>query len=169
MDLEICCFGGIILAMSEGTETERKFLVDRIPEDLGEGVVIAQGYLHIGREGNEVRLRRKGREHFLTFKSGGDLQRKEREFRIYGGIFSVGWLFTKGRRVEKTRYKISYGSWTVELDVFMGRLSGLMTAEVEFDSIEQSGLFVPPEFFGKEVTRDQRYKNQQLALHGIPE
>jgi CYTH domain-containing protein len=43
-----------------------------------------------------------------------------------------------------------------------------MLVEVEFASVEDSARFSPPEWFGPEVTEDERYKNRQLAVHGLP-
>ena len=53
-----------------GVEIERKFLVDRLPDGLGEGDRIEQGYLAIGDDGVEVRVRRRGDDMTLTIKSG---------------------------------------------------------------------------------------------------
>lgn len=155
--------------MSNGLgEIERKFLVAEVPNVLGEGVAIAQGYLFVGEDGSEVRLRKKGKKYFMTKKSGGDLQREEEEFEIGQEEFDATWHVTEGKRVEKTRYKIPHNGSIIELDVYTEGLTGLVTAEVEFASVEASQSFVPPEFLGRDVTNDKRYKNQQLALHGIP-
>ncbi len=60
------------------------------------------------------------------------------------------------------------GAHVVELDVFAGDLDGLVMAEVEFTSTEEMTAFVPPVWFGREVTDDGRYTNASLALHGLP-
>jgi len=54
----------------------------------------------------------------------------------------------------------------VELDVYRGLLEGLVVAEVEFESAEESRRFAPPTWFGDEVTNNKHYKNSSLALHG---
>jgi adenylate cyclase len=72
-------------------------------------------------------------------------------------------------RVEKTRYEIPYGAHLIELDVYSGALEGLVVAEVEFGSEEESARFDPPDWFGSEVTDDVRYSNRSLAVHGRPE
>ena len=41
-------------------------------------------------------------------------------------------------------------------------------AEVEFESEEESSSFEPPSWFSKEITHDERYKNKNLALNGMP-
>ena len=53
-----------------------------------------------------------------------------------------------------------------------GGLEGLMTVEVEFRSEEDYHKFKAssvPEWFGKEVTGDARYINQNLAMNGLPD
>jgi CYTH domain-containing protein len=47
-------------------------------------------------------------------------------------------------------------------------MEGLVLAEVEFPSREKSEEFEPPDWFGKEVTEDIRYKNQNLAQKDVP-
>ena len=74
-----------------------------------------------------------------------------------------------GRRVIKTRYLVPLGSdLVVELDVYAGDLDGLLTAEIEFPSEQASAAFEPPGWLGPEITGDERYANQSLALRGPP-
>jgi CYTH domain-containing protein len=150
-------------------EIERKFLIRRRPSGLSRQPheLVRQGYLLIGPEG-EVRVRRRGRKHLLTVKSRGGRQRLETEIAITARQFARLWPLTHGKRVEKTRYLIPYGKLVIELDVYHGPLRGLMTAEVEFASNQASDRFIPPPWFGKEVTEDSRYKNQSLARKGKP-
>ena len=37
-------------------------------------------------------------------------------------MFEVLWAQTSGMRVEKTRYKIPYGKYIIELDIYEGHL-----------------------------------------------
>lgn len=152
-------------------EIERKFLVKNLPEglELSPHTVIIQGYVVITEDGTEVRVRDKGGLYFQTVKSGGGKTRSEVEMSISRQQFEALWPLTKGKRVEKTRYEISYENRVIELDVYHGDLNGLVTAEVEFDSEEVSNQFTPPGWLGQEVTEDRRYKNQNLALNGIPQ
>ena len=79
------------------------------------------------------------------------------------------WPLTKGKRIEKTRYEINYMNSIIELDIYIGNLETLITAEVEFTSEEESKKFEPPDWLGEEITLDNRYKNKNLALKGIPD
>ncbi len=80
------------------------------------------------------------------------------------------WPATMGKRLEKTRYKIPYGSHIIELDIFEGRDAGNMLAEVEFDTQSIACSFDPlvPDWFGREVTEDMRYSNAYISDHGFP-
>ena len=155
--------------MADGVEIERKFLVERLPDrlDAHPSREIEQGYLAITDE-VEVRLRRYGEQAFLTVKSTGAEVRVEEEIEIDPSRFAVLWPLTGDRRIEKRRYRIPLGDLTVEFDDYHGRLSGLMVAEVEFESPEAAAAFVPPEWLGREVTDDSRYKNRRLATAGLP-
>lgn len=150
-------------------EIERKFLVKQLPENLQQypSKAIIQGYLAITEDGTEVRLRHKGDRYFLTVKSGFGLQRGEAEIELSEHQFEKLWLMTEGKRIEKIRYEIDYRGMRIELDIYSGILEGLKVAEVEFPSIDQAKLFIPPNWFGREVTEDERYKNRNLLLLGI--
>ncbi|HBR81035.1 MAG: Adenylate cyclase [Candidatus Uhrbacteria bacterium GW2011_GWE2_45_35] len=151
-------------------EIERKFLIKTLPENLSKypHKDIEQGYLALDADGTVVRLRRKGDKFFETVKKGFGLVRTELEVEISGEQFEAFWPTTVGKRLEKTRYEIPGEYGTIELDIYGGRLEGVITAEVEFDSAEAANSFVPPEWFGLEVTDDLRYSNHSLALEGKP-
>jgi CYTH domain-containing protein len=59
----------------------------------------------------------------------------------------------------------------LELDRYHGDHDGLITMEPEFTSEEQMNAFVLPDWAqgAVEVTHDSRYKNRNLALHGLPQ
>jgi CYTH domain-containing protein len=50
-----------------------------------------------------------------------------------------------------------------ELDLFHGVHEGLRLVEVEFPSAEAANAFVPPAWFGEDVSSDPRYRNSYLA------
>ncbi|HWS48875.1 MAG TPA: hypothetical protein VN174_02420 [Candidatus Methanoperedens sp.] len=151
-------------------EIERKFLVAQLPLDLNKYPYkkIVQGYLAISEDGTEVRIRQKGADFFETVKRGGGLTRAEYEIEIEHYQFDSLWPVTEGKRIEKTRYEIEHEGRVVELDIYLGNLSGLQVVEVEFSSEEESKRYNIPDWFGEEITDDKRYKNQSLALYGLP-
>ncbi len=156
-----------------GYEIERKWLVDDkiVPKDLLKLFFrVDQGYLEVlDPKNEEARVRRKGSRFFLTIKKGEGVKREETEVEIpyetYDAIYSLPHL----SRIEKIRYEIPAGKHTIELDIYTGNLDGLATAEVEFDSLEESKSYIPPIWFGREVTEDKRYKNKNLAVYGLPQ
>ena len=151
-------------------EIERKFLAKELPPEIDRypHSEIIQGYLMITENDIEVRVRKRGGRCSHTVKSGTGLIRKEAEKEITEAEFLDYWPDTEGKRIEKVRYDIELEDHLIELDIYSGKLAGLVVAEVEFDSEEESSHFEPPDWFGEEVTHDERYKNKNLALHGKP-
>ena len=71
---------------------------------------------------------------------------------------------TDGLLIQKTRYKIPFlEKYTIELDIFDGELAPLTLAEVEFESVDEANAFVPPEWFGEDVTYSTEYHNSTLS------
>ncbi len=152
------------------SEIERKFLLGELPSWLADrqGEQISQGYLTNG-EGAEIRLRRAGPKALLTVKTGRGEVREEVEVELNEELFDSLWPLTEDRRIAKTRLREPLGEGLdAEVDVYDGDLRGLVVAEVEFDSGEDSRAFQPPSWLGDEVTGDPRYANRQLAAAGIP-
>ena len=158
------------MANLKNMEIERKFIIENLPQDLEKYPRhdIRQGYLAVAEDGTEVRIRHKGQQYFLTVKSGGRLQRDEVEIKLNRDEFTRLWPLTIGKRIEKDRYELEHEGSIIELDVFGGSIEGHIAAEVEFQSLEDSESFVPPDWFGREITQDERYKNKNLAVHGLP-
>jgi CYTH domain-containing protein len=153
-------------------EIERKYLIPSPPLNLEQfpHSRIEQAYVAIDPVGTEVRIRRRAEQTTLTVKGGRGRSRAEEELEIDPERFTRLWELSAGRCLEKTRYELSSDDGlTIELDIYAGRLAGLTVAEVEFDSPEAADRFVPPPWFGREVTDDDRYKNRRLAVDGRPE
>jgi adenylate cyclase len=150
-------------------EIERKFLVASLPEERlrGPGERIEQGYVAIDATA-EVRVRRRGAQLTLTVKSAPARTRVEEELDIDATRFDALWRLSEGRRIVKTRHLLEHDGATIELDEYHDALSGLLTAEVEFESEEASDAFDPPLWLGREITGDPRYANQTLATEGPP-
>ncbi|MEV5238658.1 CYTH domain-containing protein [Streptomyces cinnamoneus] len=151
------------------TEIERKFTVhDSGPFEGVPALPVQQGYLARGEQ-EEVRVRRAGDEYSLTVKKGNGLERQEFEILVDAGQFAALWPATEGRRISKRRRAVPLADGRCAyVDVFEGRLAGLVTAEVEFEDREDALAFVPPPWFGAEVTGDARYANKELSTTGIP-
>ncbi len=151
--------------MPNSREIERKFLLERLPEKLKSSrrYVIAQGYLATEPAGRQVRLRKKGKTASLTFKMGRGRAREEREIKLSPKQFAALWPATAGRRLRKLRYEIPWKNLLIEIDIYRGKHSGLVVAEVEFPDHAICRKFKPPSWFGREVTGEKRYSNVRLA------
>jgi CYTH domain-containing protein len=150
---------------SSNREIERKFLIRTMPPDLTSypSNDISQGYLVSLDDGTQVRLRKSGQQHSLTYKRGVGNVREEREVELTAEQFDALWPATEGKRLVKTRYEIPLGDRVVEIDVYHGKHEGLVVAEVEFDDEVGARDFSRPDWLGADVTGDPRYSNQLLA------
>jgi CYTH domain-containing protein len=163
-------------------EIERKWLVKTKPDLRGRSVArLQQGYMVIGQtESARIRSIDRGssdnhkeideRKYILTIKKGSGLVRSETEVYIPASTFYTLWPTTAGAQLEKMRIKIPLEgqSLIAEYDIFEGPLSGLEMVEVEFATEEQAIAFVPPKWFGPELTLDKQYSNLSLAINGLP-
>ena len=153
------------------TEIERKFLVDRLPEDLDkcECRSIRQGYISTDPT---IRLRQCDDEYILTVKGAAHnngLDRTEFELPLTEAQFLKLWEKTETGAIVKKRYLVPLeNGLTAELDIYEEKLAGFMNVEVEFSSLKQAVLFDAPNWFGAEVTEDRRYSNASLVKYGIP-
>ena len=68
----------------------------------------------------------------------------------------------EGREIRKNRYFYELDGKQLELDVFIGKLWGLNTAKVVFDSIEELQNFEIPSFVIMEVTNNRFFINENL-------
>ncbi len=150
-------------------EIERKFVLNEIPgaDVLGPGEPLRQGYI-AEEDDVAVRIRISERAATLTVKAGTGLSRTEVDKAISRAEAEALWPHTLGRRIEKTRHRVAQGDHVAEVDVYAGALSGLCTAEVEFDSVDDAATFTPPDWFGREVTGQAEWSNAALARHGLP-
>jgi adenylate cyclase len=150
-------------------EIERKFVLNEIPgaDVLGPGESLRQGYI-AEEDDVAVRIRISERSATLTVKAGAGLSRTEVDKAISRDEAEALWPHTLGRRIEKTRHRVAQGDHVAEVDVYAGALSGLCTAEVEFDSVDDAAAFAPPAWFGREVTGQAEWSNAALARHGLP-
>jgi len=145
-------------------EIERKFLVnDRIGEVIAasEGKAIRQGYIMDGPDGKTVRVRTKGAKGFLTIKGKSTgITRSEFEYEIpFDEAMALLEQFCPVV-LSKERYLAEVGGKTWEIDVFHGRLEGLIVAEIELESEDEP--FELPEWAAQEVSHDAAYYNSNL-------
>lgn len=149
--------------MGKSFEIERKFLVKNIPFDLSnfKARQIEQAYLCTEPV---VRIRRDNNDYYLTYKSKGLVVREEYNLPLTEDSYNHLKTKADGTIIEKTRYEIpEKDNLTIELDFFHGAHDGLILAEVEFDSEEKAKAYIPPEWFGEDVSQSSKYHNSSLS------
>ena len=144
-------------------EIERKFIPKCLPDHLDsyEHHDIQQAYLNTSPV---IRIRKQDEDYFLTYKGSGMMSREE--YNLPLNQKSYFHLLTKadGNIITKTRYLIPlFNSLTAELDIFHDIFDGRLLVEVEFNSIEDANSFIPPEWFGEDVTYDKKYHNSNMS------
>lgn len=146
-----------------GIEIERKFLVKSNEWKTAKGVYYSQGYLNSDKL-RTVRVRIAGDKAYLTIKGQSQgASRAEFEYAISLADAEQLLQLCEQPLIQKQRYRISYEGLVWEVDEFLGDNQGLVVAEVELTSENQS---IPlPNWVGEEVTHDIRYFNSNLVKH----
>ena len=153
-------------------EIERKYLIEayEMPKDCLSYpfLQIEQAYLSTDPV---VRIRKQEDSFYLTYKSRGKMAREEYNLPLNAQSYAHllekadGLILTKKRYLIPAKDAGEPGSHlTIELDVFEGAYQGLILAEVEFSSEDEANQFVPPAWFGREVTFTGEYQNSVLAM-----
>lgn len=145
-------------------EIERKFLVtdDSYKREAYAQSRIVQGYICSAR-GRTVRVRIRDDKGYLTIKGASNesgTSRYEWEHEISLTEAEELMRLCEPGVIDKTRYLVKKGRHTFEVDEFYGENTGLVMAEIELESEDES--FEKPHFIGMEVTGDVRYYNSFL-------
>lgn len=172
------------MANNTKIEIERKFLV-KFPKswsalaELFDGIIdvkrIVQTYLkpEPGEQAGRVRKTVEGLTgdtdtvyHFNQKKPTGDTgSHEETEFEISEKEYQKYMKNSNPEKcsVEKTRFVFNWHDQVFELDLFKGHLKGLAILEIELDHKDDPVEI--PEFLPvvKEITKDKRYSNYDLA------
>ena len=118
-------------------EIERKWLINTIPQD-------------------EL--------YILTYKGGGMMAREEYNLPLDAESYQHLVAKADGHIISKVRYIIPLDDGLkIELDHFSSPIKDLYLAEIEFESVEQAEAYVPPAWFGRDVTYDPRYHNSVMS------
>ena len=159
---------------NEPIEFERKFRIkpERVNEVLGLAHYedeIHQGYF---MEDDErcVRIRRQGTQFFLTFKVKTEAVGKAIEIEmpcaedhaiVLRGLCRTG--------VHKRRHLVDAAGFLWEIDLFLDHNNGLVLAEVELTSDEESARLSAslPDWIAYEVTGQPEYFNTWLAANTL--
>ncbi len=146
-------------------EIERKFKVvgDVWRESVQQSMPLRQGYLSTKPEAT-VRVRLKNGMSTLTIKSKTKgISRSEFEYDIPSSEATQLLQLCEDPLIEKVRHLVTIGQHTWEIDEFIGDNQGLIIAEIELSSEDES--FEKPVWLGPEVSDDARYYNSSLVAY----
>lgn len=146
-------------------EIERKFLItsNAYKAQAISKKRIVQGFLNTNPE-RTVRVRIKGNQGFLTIKGKGNdtgVSRFEWEKEIEVNEAEELLKLAEPGIIDKIRYEVKSGNHIFEIDEFSGDNEGLVVAEVELSSEDES--FKTPSWLGEEVSGITKYYNSQLS------
>jgi len=146
-------------------EIERKFLVqsEEFKEVSFTSNEISQGYLNSDPE-RTVRVRLKGEKGYLTIKGKGNatgMSRLEWEKEIPFDEAKLLLNLCENGVISKIRYEVKFGNHVFEVDEFFGKNEGLIIAEIELESEDET--FEKPDWLGEEVTNNEKYYNSYLS------
>lgn len=150
-------------------EIERKFLIqdDGWKDHVSETIHIRQAYI-ASLDDRSVRVRLADETiATLTVKVGRSLSRDEFEYTIPVSDAEELMASAVGVPIIKTRHKVSYRGFVWEIDIFEGLYQGLRIAEVEMRHVDDDPAL--PDWLGEEVTGQNRYSNQSLAMRFVSE
>ena len=146
-------------------EIERKVLVHSLDfiAEAKASQKIAQGYLNSAPE-RTVRIRIKDNKGFITIKGKGDITgttrfewEKEIDLQEAEALLNL----CETGVIDKTRYLITKGKHTFEVDIFEGENKGLIVAEIELSDANET--FEKPNWLADEVTGEEKYYNAFLS------
>ena len=113
-----------------------------------------------------MRIRTRDDKAYLTIKGksvNGGMTRYEFEKEIEMDEAQHLLQLCKGGVIDKRRYLVKSGNHTFEVDEFYGDNEGLVMAEVELCSEDET--YEKPDFIGMEVTGDKRFYNSHLLSY----
>lgn len=150
-------------------EIERKYLVkhdlwNALAKPKGE--YYRQGYI-VNEITKTVRVRATENCGFITIKGKTDNPaiKPEYEYEIpKSEAIELLDGFTENN-IEKTRYKINHKGKLWEIDVFHGDNEGLIVAEIELNSLEET--YQIPDWIDYEVTHEDKYFNASLSKNSF--
>jgi adenylate cyclase len=146
-------------------EIERKFLVknDAFKKVSFQQKIIKQGYLNSDKN-RTVRIRISDHQGFITVKgvsnaSGATRFEWEKEIDVTEATEMLSLCETT--IIDKNRFLVESGKHIFEIDEFYGDNQGLIIAEIELNS--ENETFEKPTWLGAEVTGNAKYYNSYLS------
>jgi CYTH domain-containing protein len=159
--------------MSVNIEYERKFLIKKLPDNLiiKEIYELEQSYLSDKNDKITVRIRKEDEKYIFCIKKHVNNNLIEFEKDLSKDEYDV-LISICNNYISKTRLTVysEKNNMDYYIDIFHGKLNGLIIAEVETITNDTSKVnsFIKEVFFNKEISKNKRYSNLKLAYLGLP-
>ncbi|MFQ5967327.1 MAG: hypothetical protein ACE5MI_06920 [Acidimicrobiia bacterium] len=148
-------------------ERERRFLLAELPEGVSDPRRIVDRYL----SGTRLRLRRiedvSGNVEQLKLGHKVRPDETDPSLILHTSLYLspdeyeiLSWL--RASELVKVRHRLDLDP-RAAVDVFEGRLAGLILLEIDFESVEAMTTYQPPAFAGPEVTGNEAFSGGALA------
>lgn len=146
---------------------EKKYLIKKSPSNNKciETIFIEQGYLsleqdvYIRKETFPYRKKGNKEQYLLIIKKDDSVSVKKIQLATYLDLLKS----IDGSLIEKLRKRYALDDGViVDIDIFKS-IPDIIIAEVEFKDLQQANDFVPPSWFGAEVTNNENFKNRNIA------
>ena len=139
-------------------ELEKTYLAKFIPGGLKDKKEMLDIFIPKNSVHPILRIRKNGEQFEITKKypvEDGDAS-KQHEFTIKLTKEEFEELsLIEGKRTEKHRYKLDHQGREAEVDIFQGKLKGLVLIDFEFKTEEEKEIFEMPDFCLAEVTQEE--------------
>ena len=145
-------------------EIERRFLVNKIPENIINTIHIKQYYISINAKMIQRLRFFNDDKAIISFKErSSSITKHEFEYEI--PILEAKKLisFIDAPSVSKKRHYIKFDSMNWEVDEFLDKNKGLIVAEIEL--IKEDEKIKIPEWAVYEISKEQKYSNFNLSLN----
>src|SRR4051794_26647470 len=146
-------------------EREQRWIVGREPNDARLVASIVDRYIH----GTRLRLRLSESDDSVAYKLGQKVRADPADpetVRLTNIYLSAeeyhALLLLPAAELRKSRSQVTWAHRIVAIDRFLGRLDGLVLAEVELASHEAQ--LPPPPWTSRDVTSDDRFSGGTLAF-----
>lgn len=145
--------------MGSSIENERTFLLTEFPSylDLDKSAKLIDIYIPADSDHPCLRIRQRGDRYEITKKqpiNNDPTQQTEDTIKLTKDEFNS---LAKGQKriIKKLRYTTKFNGNILEIDVFEGKLKGLILADFEFDNEQKLKNFIAPEFCIHDVSHEK--------------
>jgi CYTH domain-containing protein len=146
-------------------EIERKWLLKEIPEECrSQAPIHYERHFLFAKDGVETRIQKKGDKYEFERKvETNELTRNGVKFEITEVEFNLLKKLSIAS-LERQSYMLTENGHEISIKEYLGRHTGLIRAEVEFESEQGANDYQVPSWFGIEITDTPLGKDKKLAF-----